>query len=567
MKSFFKICLCAIIVFLSVSKVQAAKFTVSSLQEFRSAHNSAMMNDSIIWETGTFSNIHMEITKSNLYIGAEVLGGTIFDGASRVTIRGDYTTLEGVQFVGGNIGTSDVINTYGSYNDFTQINIRAYTCYKYLRIREECQYCTVTYCNFENRLNLDDQNILSILVDENNPGYHKIQYCSFKNFDGIGNDMGIEPIRIGLSTQADHVSRSLVEYCYFTQCDGDGELISSKATQNVYRYNTFENNSKAELVLRHGSEAIVYGNFFLNGKGGVRVREGQNHYIYNNYFYELDDRPIYLQNASSDPLDNINITFNTIVDCSEVRLGGSGSNRPTNVTFANNIFADPDDDLFEDPTGTESWIGNIASGSIGISLPSNGMTVSDPQLVKNNAGYFGLSENSPAINAAQPGFAILPQFEGMDTIDVDILLDLMKQQRPANIEEKDLGSSEYPQDILIQPFATEENTGPSYNTSTITNVAEKGILIENFITLSPNPANEQIRIKIENELSAPTQIELLDITGKKIRTIFNDRTSLFPQVINHSIEDLVPGVYIIKASRQDKSTGRKGIQSIKFSKL
>ena len=53
--------------------------------------------------------------------------------------------------------------------------------------------------------------------------------------------------------------------------------------------NTFENNTKAELVLRHGSEAVVYGNFFLNGKGGVRVREGQDHYIFNNYFYELKD--------------------------------------------------------------------------------------------------------------------------------------------------------------------------------------------------------------------------------------------------------------------------------------
>jgi hypothetical protein len=217
-------------------------------------------------------------------------------------------------------------------------------------------------------------------VDANNPGYHKIQYCSFKNFDGTGNDLGIEPIRIGLSTQADRNSRSLVEFCYFTQCNGDGEIISSKASQNVYRFNTFENNPLAELVLRHGSENIVYANFFLNGKGGVRIREGQDQYIYNNYFYDIDDRPLYIQNEASDPLANINIAFNTIVDCKEVDLGGSGSNPPTNVVFANNIFADPKNRLFEDATNTETWIGNLSDGILGISNPSSGLNSGNPGL-------------------------------------------------------------------------------------------------------------------------------------------------------------------------------------------
>ena len=360
--------------------VKAEVIYVNSQQAFDNAHDNAGVNDSIVWRSGTYADIFMDIDKDHLFIMAENLGGTIFTGASRVDITGDYITLQGFQFLDGDIGTKDVINTRGSYNIFTQINIRAYTSYKYLRVREESQYAEITYCNFENRLNLDDQNILSILVDDTNPGYHKIQYCSFKNFDGTGNDLGIEPIRIGLSTQADHISRSLVEYCYFTQCNGDGELISSKASENVYRFNTFENNPKAELVLRHGSKAIVYGNFFLNGKGGVRVREGQNHYIYNNYFYELDDRAIYLQNNASDPLDNINIAFNTIFDCSEVILGGAGGNRPTNVTFANNIFADPDDDLFEEATGAETWIGNLSFGDLGIPRPASGITANDPQL-------------------------------------------------------------------------------------------------------------------------------------------------------------------------------------------
>ena len=78
----------------------------------------------------------------------------------------------------------------------THINIQNYTSHKYLVVDEVSRRTTISYCNFENRINLDDKNILSILVDDE-PGFHKIQYCSFKNFDGDGNDFGIEPIRIG----------------------------------------------------------------------------------------------------------------------------------------------------------------------------------------------------------------------------------------------------------------------------------------------------------------------------------------------------------------------------------
>ena len=470
MKNFASILCISFFFFSSAYSLQAEIFIVNSLIEFAKAHDDANTNDTIMWEAGTFKDIYMNISKSNLVISAATNGETVFTGASRVKITSDHISLIGFQFIGGNIGTNDVINTSGSYNIFTQLNIRSYISYKYLVIREQCQYVTVSYCNFENRLNLDDKNILSILVSEDNPGYHKIRYCSFKNFDGSGNDLGIEPIRIGLSTQAKRISRSVVEYCYFTQCNGDGEIISSKATQNVYRYNTFENNPKAELVLHHGSEAIVYGNFFIKNKGGVRVREGQNHYIFNNYFEGINERALYLQNESSDPLNGITVAYNTIVNCSEVILGGSGSNKPTNVTFANNIFTDPDDELFKDPTGSETWIGNIAFGDLGMSAPDKGMTINDPLLIANSAGFYGLSHESPCIDAALPGYMEMPQFQGIEDLDVAILFDLMGQQRPEEIVLKDLGCNEFPHEVPIGPKATEENTGPTYNSSIISNV-------------------------------------------------------------------------------------------------
>ncbi|MEM8524212.1 MAG: chondroitinase-B domain-containing protein [Bacteroidota bacterium] len=548
------------------SYLKAEVFYVSSQQEFDRAQNNSIENDSIIWRSGTYSNIFMEIEKNRLFVVAEDLGSVIFTGFSRVDVKGDYITLEGFQFLDGNIGTRDVVNIRGSHIVFTQINIRAYTCYKYLRVREESQFVEITYCNFENRLNLDDQNILSILVDEDQPGYHKIQYCSFKNFDGTGNDLGIEPIRIGLSTQADRNSRSLVEYCYFTQCNGDGEIISSKASQNVYRYNTFEDNPLSELVLRHGSEAVVYGNFFLNGKGGVRVREGQNHYIYNNYFYELDDRAIFLQNKSSDPLGNINIAFNTIIDCSEVILGGNGNHKPTQVTFANNLFANPDDNLFEEATRTETWINNIAFGDLGISLPASGITATNPLLEENSEGFFGLAENSPAINAAQVGYAAIPQFEGMEAVDTDILLDLMKQSRPVVVEEKDLGSNEYPHAVLIRPMATEANTGPSYNTSSTTSSQNISSRVTDLIRVQPNPVRDQLLMEINIKNGTNLRIDIFNSAGRIVQTITEQ--SLLPNqtVLSKNVENWSAGLYTIRAFSRNAEKGFESIQVVKFVK-
>ncbi len=547
--------------------LQASTIYVSSQQEFDNAHDNAAMNDSIIWENGSYADIYMDISKDDLFISAASLGNTVFTGDSRVEITGDHITLRGFQYLNGDVGTRDVLSIRGSHILITQINIRAYRSYKYLRVRESSQYVDITYCNFENRLNLDDQNILSILVHETNPGYHKIQYCSFKNFDGSGNDLGIEPIRIGLSTQANRISRTLVEYCYFTQCNGDGEIISSKASQNVYRFNTFEDNPLAELVLRHGSEAIVYGNFFLQGKGGVRVREGQNHYIYNNYFYDLRDRPIFLQNESSDPLADINIAFNTILNSAEVRLGGDGSNPPTNVVFANNIFAMPMESIFEDATGMETWIGNMSEGSLGISRPSNGLTNLNPELERNSEGFFGLSSFSPAIDAAIVGYKELPSFEGIADIDSDISSDLMGQARPASIDQKDLGCNEFPHDILIQPMVTEENTGPHYNTSMLTSLESTSVVVEDLIQIHPNPVSDELHISINSPKRMDLTISIFNMEGKFVDTLVTRKNFFGEGTLSKNMAHLPVGLYTIRASGKIQEEQVEHIQSLKLIKV
>lgn len=446
--------------FFSALASAQTRYDVSSLADFNTAQGQANAGDTIVWESGTYSDVGMSINKDGLIVTAEPYGSVLFKGVSRVTINANDATFSGFQYVGGYIATLDVIRVYGSDVLITHVNIQNYTSHKYLRVYEESRRTTISNCNFENRLNLDDQNILSILVGSE-PGYHKIQYCSFKNFDGIGNDQGIEPIRIGVSSQGNLDSRTLVEYCYFTQCSGDGEIISHKSRQNVYRYNTFENNPVAELVLRHGDEGIVYGNFFLNNMGGIRVREGSNHFIYNNYFEGLNSRTIYLQNDPSDPLSDIHIYHNTIINSDEVRLGSNGSNPPTNVTIANNVFTNSAGPIFSEDTENETWIGNLYFGTLGIDAPSTGLSNIDPILSENTEGFLQPEVNSPVITAASAGYPAVPLYPDMD-YDNEILLDLMKEPRPMSIADRAIGASEFSSNINVQPHVNELNTGPSY---------------------------------------------------------------------------------------------------------
>ena len=618
----------ALILFVKLP-MNAGTFTVSSQSEFDDALISATESDTILWKPGIYQDIHMEIDESDLVIMAEVLGQTVFTGASRATVNGSNITLSGFQFLNGDIGTNHVIISRGNHNTFEQLNIKDYTSYKYLIIEEESRYNVVAYCNFENRINLDDQNILSILVDDTEPGYHVVRYCSFKNFDGGGNDDGIEPIRIGVSTQAEFMSRSTVEYCYFTQCNGDGELISSKATQNVYRYNTFEDNPLAELVLRHGDQAVVYGNFFINGMGGVRVREGQEHVIFNNYFTGLTRRSLYLQNDADFPVRDITVAFNTFIDSEQIRLSQhpDRDDKPTGITFANNIFAKPSEDLFRDDTGEETWIGNISSGSLRIDRPGEGLVNNDPLLELNSEGYYGLSATSPAIDAAVPGFPALPEYDGLET-DNTIALDLMQQQRPAEINAKDLGCSEFPHNVTIRPMATEENTGPTYlqnsenkvivvtnqvgegsvtfdppsvlytegSTITVSAIPAEGysftgwsndlagsanpetlvmddykeitvtftpervtsvdVALENETRLFPNPVEDYLNILLKNEGAVWVNLEILDYSGKKLKTVWNASVSQAEHTIHQDVSDLPAGIYMVRLSTRNDQPGK-----------
>ena len=437
---------------------------VSNQEEFKEAQLSAVANDIISWLPGTYKDIYLNIFKDNITVQAKELGKTLFTGASKAYISGDGVTLKGFHFIDGDAGSSDVVMLAGDHIKILELNILRYAGQKYLYMKRNCQYNLVSKCNFETRTNNIDKNILAIGVSDKQAGFHKIEFCSFKNFEGTGGDMGVEPIRIGSSSRALFDSKTIVEYCYFTKCNGDGELISTKSCKNIFRYNTFEDNPLAELVLRHGNDNVVYGNFFIKGKGGVRIREGSNHYVFNNYFTELTKRSITLNSGKQNPIKNIYIMHNTFVNTAKLHLGGNKTVLPKKVVLENNLFAYPNMSAnFGNATGKEEWLGNLYQGDLG--MPKvKGLTKIEPLIVKNEFGLFELEKSSAMVNGAVKSKIKLPEYEGLE-LDSMLSLDAVKNKRPDTPTHKDVGCFELTTNSkVLKPFVTIKNTGPSYNT-------------------------------------------------------------------------------------------------------
>ncbi|MDA8693422.1 hypothetical protein N9L92_05105, partial [Saprospiraceae bacterium] len=113
--------------FLGLVVSAQTRFDVSSGTEFNTAQNQAIAGDTIVWAQGTYTDTRMDIDKDGIIVTAEPYGTALFSGASRVIINGNGVTFSGFQYIGGAIGTLDVIRVYGSDVLITQVNIQNFT--------------------------------------------------------------------------------------------------------------------------------------------------------------------------------------------------------------------------------------------------------------------------------------------------------------------------------------------------------------------------------------------------------------------------------------------------------
>lgn len=433
--------------------LQATNFPVKSLPEYLSAEAKAKPGDTITWNSGTFQDINWIISKDGLVIKAAQSGATIFTGSSKVEIKASRVTFSGFQFIGGKTD-GDVCKVSGRNNLIEQLNFSDYRCNYYLNVATTAQHNTIRYCNFEKKPEDKQSSVVQIQVDEKQPGYHVVSHCSFKNHTAppnAGGDYGIEALRIGYSYQAKFISRTIVEYCYFYRCNGDGEVISSKARENIYRYNTFADNGESHFTLRHGSDNVVYGNFFLNG-AGLRIKEGQNQMVYNNYFQTGKYWTIKLENYKADPLKNIVIAHNTFANSGSMRLGGKGDFPPADVQIANNFFYKSTALVVDDLTGKETFSGNALQENLyGFYAPSSPVLVNSAGLIQ------PVKRISEGKNYSPVSMLDIPELND----DAQLLLDIAGNKRSGKV--KSAGCFEPSGKAKeAKPYATAQNTGPDY---------------------------------------------------------------------------------------------------------
>jgi len=443
-------------IFFTSGQVQAKIFQVKSVAEYISAEQQSKSGDTIAWECGTYPDINLIITKDHIHLRAEKAGMTIFTGNSKIEIKSNYNTFSGFLFVGGKVD-GDICKVSGSFNWLEQLNFSDYHSNYYLNVTPRCEHNTIIYCNFEKKPEDKPSSVVQIQADEKIPGYHEIRFCSFKNHTAppnAGSDFGIEALRIGYSYQAKFISRTIVEYCYFYRCNGDGEVISSKARENIYRRNTFADNGDSHLTLRHGSDNVVYGNIFYGG-AGIRIKEGQNQMVYNNYFNTGEYWAIRLENYKVDPLKNVVIANNTFAGSGSLKLGGKGDFQPTEVSLANNLFYQPTAPVLDDLTGKESFSGNAFQDA------PNPPTQKGfaPTKVKISKNEFGVFQPEKSISGGKISPEILDIPDQND--DPQLKQDLAGNHRPETKKSAgcfDPGKKSNPMRI----FATEQNTGPEY---------------------------------------------------------------------------------------------------------
>ena len=543
---------CVLLILIAPIALKAATINVSTITALQNACNTSNTGDIIILADGTYLDVTLNINNSNITVKAQTPGGVFLNGADDININGNYVTFSGFQFTNGDIGSNYLIEVYGSHDILTQLNFSGYYAKKYIEIKAGTVYDEISFCNLEKKpADAIAGCTIQISTSATVPGYHKIKYCSFQDYYGIGGDNGNEPVRIGLGAEYLNKSRTIVEHCYFKNTGlGDSESVSVKCQENVIRFCTFTNQQNAMLCFRNGDNNVAYSNFFINA-GGIRVKEANNIYCYNNYFensgvgssadavtyvYVAPLLPPTTANPRTLNLSNINFIHNTFYNCGDIDLGGVGA---TNNTWANNIFQKSSGTIYTNPNAGSTWAGNIYQGTVGITIPS-GMTSTNPFLTLNSEGYRGLSANSPVnnANASYPTILDIPVLDD----DPTLLFDISGQARPATITLKDVGCDEYTTGTTTNHPLTLSEVGPYYLM-----LSENTFdLSDSKVTLFPNPTKNNFTLHFPKNLDSDLELTIFNTNGQMLNNQIISPLDLLNSNKQLEVSNLLNGVYLVQ---------------------
>ena len=350
----------------------AATHRASSPAELARICRTIRPGGTVILSDGAYTGRHFIFrgagTKEHpITLRAQTAGKVVLNGASKLSIGGEYLVVDGLLFRGGALNSGSIIEFRAKNSPLTRhCVLRNTAIIDYNPAQIDTRYFwvslygadnTVERCCFSGQAHSGVT--VCVWLDGDRPARHVIRRNYFANRPP-GNANGFETIRIGTSTHSMTAARCVVSENLFEECDGEIEIISSKSCENTYTRNTFLHCSGC-LTLRHGNRCKVEGNVFIGGDtkgaGGVRVI-GEDHRIAGNYFSGTKSRSggtVSLQTGIPDsPLSgyfqvkDCEIDGNTFVDnpgalfALDAGYGKKGCKLlPKGVTISNNLMVAP----------------------------------------------------------------------------------------------------------------------------------------------------------------------------------------------------------------------------------
>ncbi|MEJ6569373.1 MAG: polysaccharide lyase 6 family protein [Akkermansiaceae bacterium] len=377
-------CLLLLLVFDSSAK----EIRITPESDLKPVLKQAEPGDTILMEDGIWKDVKLRFErlmgteKEPIHLRAESPGKVVLTGSSQVRVSGEYVIVSGLSFL--NPEDEGDVFEFRTHSERHAHHCRITDCSfmqtkpgsdeKSLWVNVYGTHNRVDHCYFAGKQNKGTT--LVVWVTET-PGEHRIDHNYFGPRPELGENGG-ETIRIGISDTSEFNSRTIVESNYFEKCNGEGEIVSNKSCENIYRYNLFEK-CEGTLTLRHGHRCLVDGNVFLGhqegGTGGVRII-GSDQRVINNYFAGLrgdaERAAISLMNGIPDsPLDGYApvrkalIAHNTVIDCKvSMEFGVSASKKisvaPESCRVSHNVFLPGKWELFRVQAKPRdfTWIGN-----------------------------------------------------------------------------------------------------------------------------------------------------------------------------------------------------------------
>ncbi len=380
---------------LFVLTAMATTIIVKNAEELKKADQQAKPGDIIILQNGIWNNVIISLSSNGtkeqpITYKAQTAGKVMVTGKSRLALGGNYIVVDGLYFTKGFAG-DDAVISYRINKD---------------KLANNCRVMNCVINDFNNPLRMDENNwilfygknnrldhcsvigkknmgvLLAVILDDerSRENFHSIDHNYFGKRIPLASNGG-EIIRVGVSQHCQFNSNTQISNNFFDRCDGETEVVSIKSCSNSIEENVFKE-CQGSMVLRHGDNNLVAGNFFLGndkpGSGGVRViNKGQK--VISNIFYKcrgVDFRsPLAIMNGIPNSPANryvqvteADIQYNTFYECAPITFGeGSDAERtlpPDKVIFGNNTFYNTRDSIiykiYDDIKGI-SFGGNKAS--------------------------------------------------------------------------------------------------------------------------------------------------------------------------------------------------------------